>query len=120
MFGKDAYSPMSDELEEHMSNVSIGGMIFIDYRFADEIVLNAEEEEEAGDIVISMDTTCIRYKIDTGPDKTRSMRLSKSDKDKRPKARRGEEFQISSNSHLKRSIHIGTTFKDRQGKSCSL
>ena len=38
-------------------------------RFADDIVVNAEAEEEADDIVTSMDLTCTWYSMETGPDK---------------------------------------------------
>ena len=46
---------MGDALEDHNGSVSIGGRIFITSRFTDDIVVNAEEEEEADDIVTSMD-----------------------------------------------------------------
>ena len=39
----------------------------------DDIVVNAEEEEEAGDIVTSMDATCTKYMMEIGPDKTKIM-----------------------------------------------
>ena len=56
---------MSDALE-----VSIGGRIYIiSFHFADDIVVNAEEEEQVDDIITSMDTACTRYKIEIGPDK---------------------------------------------------
>ena len=42
---------MSDAQEDNKgSGVRIGGMIFINFRFPDEIVVNAEEKEEADDI----------------------------------------------------------------------
>ena len=49
----------------------IGGRIFINIRSKDDIVVKAEEEEEAGDIVTSMDTDFTRYKMEIGPDKTK-------------------------------------------------
>ena len=48
---------MSDALADHKGSVSIGGRILINLRFADDIVVNAEEKEEADDIVTSMDIT---------------------------------------------------------------
>ena len=51
--------------------VSVMKVGFIDYRFADGIVINAEEEEEADDIVTSMDTTCTWYKMEVGPAQTK-------------------------------------------------
>ena len=37
------------------------------------ITARAEEEEETEDIVTSMDTTCTRYKMEIGPNKTKIM-----------------------------------------------
>ena len=64
---------MSDALEDHYGSVSIGGRIFIRFRLAGDIVVNAQEEMEAGDVVTSMDTNCTRYKVEFGPDKTKIM-----------------------------------------------
>ena len=63
---------MSDALEDNKGSVSIGGRILINFRFADAIVVNAEEEEEGDDIVTSIDTTCARYKLEIGPDKAKT------------------------------------------------
>ena len=41
------------------------------FRFADDIVVNAEEEEEAGVLVDRLDTTTTSYKMEIGPDKTK-------------------------------------------------
>ena len=43
-------------MEDCKSRLSIGGRILINFRFADEIVVTAVEEEETGEIV--MDSTC--------------------------------------------------------------
>ena len=40
---------------------------------ADDIVVNTDEEEKADGIVTSMYTTCTRYKMEIGPDKTTIM-----------------------------------------------
>ena len=37
---------MSDALEQQKGSVSIGGRIFINFRFVDKLVAKAEEEEE--------------------------------------------------------------------------
>ena len=50
-------------LEDDLSN----------FRSADDIVVNAEEEEEAGILVDRLDTTNTRYKMEIGPDKTKVM-----------------------------------------------
>ena len=58
---------MNDALEDHKGSVNIGDRIFIKFRFADAIVVNAEDDG----VVTIMDTTCIRYmyNIEIGPDK---------------------------------------------------
>ena len=61
---------MRETIEHHASSVSIGRRIFIYFRSADDIVVNAEEEKESGDIVAILDVTCTWYKIKIGPDKT--------------------------------------------------
>ena len=53
---------MSDALEGHKASVSNGGPIFKTFRFADDNAFDAEEEEEAVDIVTSGGITCTRYK----------------------------------------------------------
>ena len=56
-------------LDDHESSVSIGGRLITNFRFADDI--NAEEEEEAGVLVNRLDTTTTRYKMEIGTDKTK-------------------------------------------------
>ena len=63
---------MSDALEDHKCRVNIGGRVFINFRFADDIAVNAEEEEEGDDIVTNMNLTCTRYKMEIGPGKTKN------------------------------------------------
>ena len=43
------------------------------FRFADDIVVNKEEGEEASVLVDRLDRTTTRYKIEIGPDKTKVM-----------------------------------------------
>ena len=52
---------------------SIGGRLITNFRFADDIVLNAEKEEEAGVLIDRLDRTTTRYKMEIGPDKTEVM-----------------------------------------------
>ena len=54
-------------------DVSIVRRLITNFRFADDIVVYAEEEEEAGDLVNRLDTTTTRYKKEIGPDKTKVM-----------------------------------------------
>ena len=53
--------------------VSIGRRLITNFRFADDIVVNVEEEEEAGVLVDRLCTTTTWYKMDIGPDKTKVM-----------------------------------------------
>ena len=48
-----------------------GRRLITNFRFADNTVVNAEEEEEAGVLVNCLDTTTTRYKMEIGPDKTK-------------------------------------------------
>ena len=64
---------MCEALDDHEGSVSIGGRLITNFRFADDIVVNAEEEEEAGVLVDRLDRTTTRYKIEIGPDKTKVM-----------------------------------------------
>ena len=64
---------MCEALDDHEGSVSIGGRLITNFRFADDTVVNAEEEEEAGVLVDRLDTTTTRYKMEIGPDKTNVM-----------------------------------------------
>ena len=65
---------MCEALDDHEGSVSIGGrLLMTSFRFADDIVVNAEEEEEAGALVDRLDRTTTRYKMEIGPDKTKVM-----------------------------------------------
>ena len=60
-------------MDDHEVSVSIAGRLITNFRFADDIVENAEEEEEACVLVDRLDTTTTRYKMEIGPDKTKVM-----------------------------------------------
>ena len=64
---------MCEALDDHEGYVSIGGRLITNFRFADDIVVNAEEEEEAGVLVDRLDATTTRYKMEIGPDKIKVM-----------------------------------------------
>ena len=53
--------------------MTIGGRLITNFRFTGDIVVNAEEEEEAGVLIDRLDTTTTRYKMEIGPDKTKVM-----------------------------------------------
>ena len=59
---------MSDALEEHDGKVSIGGRNITNLRFADDIDVLAEEEQELEALVESLDKTCTRYKMERTPE----------------------------------------------------
>ena len=60
-------------MDDHEDSVSIGGRLITNFRFADDIVVKAEEEEEAGVLIDRLDRTTTRYKMEIGPDKTKVM-----------------------------------------------
>ena len=62
-----------EALDYHEGSVSIGGRLITNFRFADDIVVNAEEEEEADILMDRLDRTTTRYKMEVGPDKTKVM-----------------------------------------------
>ena len=70
---------MCEALDDHEGSVSIGGRLITNFRFADDIVVNAEDGEEAGVLVDRLDTTTTRYKIEIGPDKTKVMTNNPND-----------------------------------------
>ena len=64
---------MCEALDDHEGSVSIGGRLITNFRFTDDIVVNAEEEKEAGVQVDRLDTTTTRCKMEICPDKTKVM-----------------------------------------------
>ena len=96
---------MCEALDGHEGSVSIGGRLITNFRFADDIVVNAEEEEEAGVLVDRLDRTTT--KVQNG-DRSRQDKiddkqpkwLPKSDQDKRSEARRSGKLQVPWGNHL--------------------
>ena len=64
---------MCEALDDHKGSVSIWGRLIANFRFADDIVVNSEEEEEAGILIDRLDRSTTRYKMEIGPDKTKVM-----------------------------------------------
>ena len=64
---------MCEALDDYEGSVSIGVRLITNFRFADDIVVNAEEEEEAGVLVDRLDRTNTRYEMEIGPDQTKAM-----------------------------------------------
>ena len=56
------FSPAVPTPLHHEGSVSIGGRLITNFRFADDIVVNAEEEEEAGVLIDRLDRTTIGTK----------------------------------------------------------
>ena len=82
---------MSDALEEHDGEVSIGGRNITNLWFADDIDALAEKEQEIEALVESLDKTCTRYKMEISAEKTKLMTNSANGiKRERDKGRRTE------------------------------
>ena len=64
---------MCEALGDNEGSVSIGARLITNFRFADDIVVNAEEGEEASVLVDRLDRTTTRYKMEIGQDKTKVM-----------------------------------------------
>ena len=64
---------ISDALEEHDGKVSIGDRNITNLRFADDIDVLAEVEQELEALVESLDKTCTRYKMEISAEKTKLM-----------------------------------------------
>ena len=91
---------MRHSLDDHEGCVSIGGRLITNFRFAFDIVVNAEEEEEADVLVDRLYTTTTRYKMETGPDKTKVMTNNLNGQNKKSEARSGGELQVPWSNHL--------------------
>ena len=64
---------MSDALEKHDENVSIGGTNITNLQFVDDIDALAQDEQELEALLESLDKTCIRYKMVISAEKTKLM-----------------------------------------------
>ena len=94
-------SIVCEALNDREGSVSIGGRLTTSFRFADNSVVIAEEEKEAGVLVDRLDRTT-SYKVQNGDwcDDKQPKRLPKRDHDKRSEARSSEELQVPWRSHL--------------------
>ena len=70
---------MCEALGDHEGSVSIGGRLITDLCFADDIVVSAEEKEEAGILVDHLHRTTRRYTTEIGPYKTKVMTNNPND-----------------------------------------
>ena len=62
---------MTDAIEEHDENISIGDRTITDLRFADDINALAGEEQALEALVESLDRICSRYKMEISAEKTK-------------------------------------------------
>ena len=62
---------MCKTLDDHEGSVSIGGRLITNFLVADDIVVNAEVEEEAVVLLDRLDTITTMYKLEIGLDKTK-------------------------------------------------
>ena len=92
---------MCEALDDHEGSVSIGGRLITNFRFAADIVINAEEEEKAGVLVDRLDKVQNgdRSSQDKSNDKQPKW-LPKRDQDKRSEARRSGKLQVPWSNHL--------------------
>lgn len=56
-------------MKDHEGSVSFGGRLLINCSYADDIVVNAEDEEESDVLTDRLDTTTTRFKMEIGNDK---------------------------------------------------
>ena len=97
---------MCEALVDHEGSVSIGGRLITNFRFADDIVVNAEVEE-ACVLVDRFDTTTTRYKMKIGPDKTKVMTNNPNGFQRKIKIKgQSLELQVPWSNHLQRRIKI--------------
>ena len=92
---------MCEALDDHGGSVSIGGRLITNFRFADDIDVNAEEEEEAGVLVDRLDTnTTLGIKWRLVQTRRKWRRLPKRDQDKRSEDRSSGGLQVPRIIHL--------------------
>ena len=116
---------MYEALDDHEGSVSIGGRLITNFRIADDIVVIADDEEEAGVLVDSLDTTTTRYKMEIGPDKTKMMTDNPNGFQREIKIKgqrldlRSGELQVPWSNHLQRRIKTRDFFQDSPDNSSS-
>ena len=69
---------MTDTLEDHEGNVSIGGRTINNLRFADDIDGLAGEEEKLANVVERLDKASTAYGMEISAEKTKLMRNNTS------------------------------------------
>ena len=110
---------MCEALGDYEDSVSIGGRLITSFRFANDIVINAEEEEDAG---VLIDHHKVHNGDRSGQDKCDDHQpkwLPKRDQDKRSEARRRGRLQVPWGHYLSRRIKTRDSFQDIPDNSSS-
>ena len=81
---------MCEAFDYREGSVNIGGRLIINFCFADDIAINAEEEEEADVLEYRLDITTTRYKMETCPGMTNTPKASKERARLKVRGRSGE------------------------------
>ena len=87
---------MSEVLDDHEGRVGIGGQLITNFRFADDIVVNADEEEEAGVQLGRLYKSTTRYKIEIGPGRTKMITNNPNDVQREIKIK-GQRLEVLKN-----------------------
>ena len=87
---------MCEALIDHECSISIGGGLITNFRFADDIIVNAEEKEAAEVMVDRLDTTTRGYKMEIGPDKIKVITNNPNDFQREVKIR-GQRLEAMEN-----------------------
>ena len=115
---------MCEAFDDHEGSVSIGGRLITvaNFRFADDIVVNAEEEEAGA----GRPSRYNHHKVQNGDrsrqdksEDTQPKWLPKRDQNKRSEARRRGELQVPWSNHLQRRIKTRYSFQDSPDNSSS-
>ena len=93
---------MCETLGDHEGSVSIGGRLIISFRFADDIVVNAEEEEEARILVDRYNHKVQNrdWSRQGESDYKQHKLLPKRDQENRSEARSSAKIRVSWSNHL--------------------
>ena len=114
---------MCEALDDHEGSVTIGGRLITNFRFVDDTVVNAEEEEDAGVLVDRLDTTTTSTKWRLA--QTRQVMTNNPNGFQREikiKDQRLEEmlnFRYLGANHLQRRIKTRDSFQDSSDNSSS-
>ena len=113
------FNILSEALEEHDGKVSIGGRNITNLRFADDIDVLAEEEQELEALVESLDKTCTRYKMEISAEKTKLMTNSANDIQREIKVKGQKLGTVTSFKYLGAVVSDDGSLKRGSLKDCT-